>query len=177
MKINSLSKEIWRDVVGYEGLYQVSNLGRVKSLPKYHYKYEKLLHPTVKKRDGRVSVMLSKPTSKRKRISIHRLVAMAFLDNPHNYPEINHKDENPQNNCVDNLEWCTRKYNMNYGTTPKRLNLKNMKPVQYHEDDHIVRFNSIRGAKKYGFDGAGILRSIKFGVKYKGKEWEYANKQ
>ena len=171
------TNEIWKDVVGYEGLYQVSNLGRVKSLPKYHYKYEKILHPTVRKKDGRVTVMLSKSPVDRKRFSVHRLVAIAFLDNPYNYPEINHIDENPQNNCVNNLEWCTRKYNMNYGTTPKRLNLKNMKSVEYYEDGHVVRFNSIRGAKKYGFDSAGILRSIKLGIKYKGKEWKYADKQ
>ena len=171
------TKEVWRDIVGYEGLYQVSNLGRVKSLPKYHYKYEKILSLTVNKRDGRISVMLSKSPTERKRFSVHRLVAIAFLDNPHNYPEINHRDENPQNNRVNNLEWCTRKYNMSYGSTPKRLNLKNMKPVEYYEDGHVVRFNSIRGAKKYGFDGSGILRSIKYGIKYKGKEWKYANKQ
>lgn len=169
------AKENWLDVVGYEGLYQVSNFGSVKSLPKYNSKTEKILRQTINPRDGRVSVMLSKSPTDHKRVSVHRLVALAFLENPNNYPEINHKDENPQNNRVENLEWCTRKYNMNYGTTPKRLNLKNMKPVEYCEKDHVVRFASIRSAKKYGFDGSGILRSIKQGKEYKGKRWRYAD--
>ena len=168
--------EEWRDVVGYEGLYQVSNLGRVKSLPKYNRKDSYIMKPTIRKRDGRVSVILCKNPSHRKRITVHRLVAIAFVDNPHGYTEVNHKDENPQNNRADNLEWCTRKYNMNYGTTPKRLNLKNMKPVGYVDGEDIVKFPSVRSAKAFGFDGSGILMSIKTGKKYKGKEWFYANK-
>ena len=168
-------KEIWKDIKGYEGLYQVSNLGRVKSLPKYHTKYEKILHPTANIRDGRMSVLLCKSPKERKRINVHRLVAIAFLENPNNYPEINHKDENPQNNCVSNLEWCTRKYNMNYGTTPQRLNIKNMKPIKCYDGDSVMRFQSIRSAKKFGFDGSGIIKAIKTGGKYKGRRWSYAN--
>ena len=168
--------EIWRDVVGYEGLYQVSNHGRVKSLPKYNIKEERILKATPNRRDGRLSVMLCKNSTHRKRITIHRLVAFAFVENPCGYTEINHKDENPQNNRADNLEWCSHKYNMNYGTTPKRLNLKNMKSVAYKDGDKIVEFPSVRSGKAFGFDGSGILYSIRTGKKYKGKEWFYADK-
>ena len=168
--------EVWRDVVGYEGLYKVSNYGRVKSLPKYNIKEERLMSLSVSKRDGRVSVMLCKSPTEHKRITVHRLVAIAFVDNPHNYTEINHIDENPQNNRANNLEWCTHKYNMNFGTTPKRLNIKNMKPVAFADGGKTVAFVSIRSAKQYGFDSSGILKSIKTGRKYKGKEWFYVYK-
>lgn len=134
------------------------------------------MKPTVSKRDGRESVILCKSPTERKRICVHRLVAIAFVDNPYKYTEINHKDENPLNNKADNLEWCTRKYNMNYGTTPQRLNLKNMKPVYYLDENGRTDFPSIRSGKAVGFDGAGILMSIKTGKKYKGKVWFYANK-
>lgn len=172
----AVGSEVWRDVKGYEGLYMVSSYGRVKSLPKYNIKDERIMKQTVNTRDGRMSVMLCKSPADHKRFNVHRLVALAFVDNPFGYEEVNHKDEDPQNNCADNLEWCTRKYNMNYGTTPKRLNIKNMKPVAFIEGCKIVAFVSIRSAKQYGFDGAGILKSIKTGKKYKGKEWFYVYK-
>ena len=82
-------------IKGYEGLYQVSNLGRIKSLPKYNCKYEKILKLHTNKRDGRQSIMLCKDSSTRKRMLVHRLVAIAFIKNPLNLHEINHKDENP----------------------------------------------------------------------------------
>ena len=171
-----MNGEVWRDIAGYEGLYMVSNYGRVKSLPKYNIKDERIMKQTTNARDGRLSVMLCKSPTEHKRITVHRLVALAFVDNPFGYVEVNHKDENPQNNRADNLEWCTRKYNMNYGTTPKRLNIKNMKPVAYVEGGKIVAFVSVNSAKQHGFDCSGILKSIKTGRKYKGKEWFYVCK-
>lgn len=168
-------KEIWKDIKGYEGLYQVSNLGRIKSLPKYNCKYEKILKLHTNKRDGRQSIMLCKDSLTRKRMLVHRLVAITFIKNPLNLHEINHKDENPQNNSVDNLEWCTRKYNMNYGTTPSRLNIKNRKPVYGENESTLVKYEAIRWAKKDGYDGAGILYSIKNNRLYKGLKWRYAN--
>lgn len=167
--------EIWKDVIGYEGLYQVSNLGRVKSLPKYHYKNCRILKQTIRKRDGRLSVMLVKSGQKNKRITIHRLVAIAFIDNPHELIEINHIDENPKNNVVENLEWCTRKYNMNYGTTPQRLNIKNKRPVIGQNEDRRVEFDAVGYGKKDGYDSSGIIRSIKLGIRYKGLYWRYVN--
>ena len=109
-------KEIWVDVKGYEGLYQISNIGRVKS---YHYdKNGKILKLQINE-DGYYKVTLNKNKNK-KTYSVHRLVAIHFIDNPNNYSEINHKDENKQNNNFENLEWCSRKYNVNYGTGRKR---------------------------------------------------------
>ena len=107
--------EIWKNIEGYEGKYQVSNLGQVKSM----IGQEKVLHPK-KHRNGHLQIGLHKD-KKRKTMYIHRLVAQAFIPNPDNLPCVNHKDENPSNNNVDNLEWCTQKYNCNYGTRVNRI--------------------------------------------------------
>ena len=103
--------EIWKDILGYEGLYQVSNYGRVRSLK---YGKEKILKQQINT-DGYLHIDLYK-NKKRKNYNVHRLVTIAFLENPNNYPQVNHKDENKQNNHIDNLEWCDYKYNCNYGT-------------------------------------------------------------
>ena len=110
-------QEIWKDVVGYEGLYQVSNMGRVKSFcqsTKFHKQKEFILKPSLINSGYEVVTLYSK--EKRKKFQIHRLVATAFIPNPDNLPCVNHKDENKVNNCVSNLEWCTYQYNNNYGT-------------------------------------------------------------
>lgn len=109
--------EIWVDITGYEGLYQISNLGRVKSLEKkagLSNRKEKILKQHLDK-DGYVKVYLCK-NSKVRFLSVHRLIAEAFIPNPNDLPQINHKDENKQNNKIENLEWCSCKYNINYGT-------------------------------------------------------------
>ena len=111
--------EEWRDIKGYEGKYQISNLGRVKSLNYHRENREKILSNTPSK-DGYLQVNLYKE-GKRKPYSIHRLVALHFIPNPNNYEEVNHKDENKQNNTVNNLEWCTHKHNINYGTAKERM--------------------------------------------------------
>lgn len=101
-------KEIWKDIKGYEGKYQISNLGRVKSLNYNNTKKEKIIKSEITK--GYVRYRLSK-NKKLKRFLAHRLVAEAFIPNPNNYPIINHIDGNPLNNDIKNLEWCTYKYN------------------------------------------------------------------
>lgn len=114
-------KEIWKDIDGYEGLYQVSNLGRIKSLPKqdgFHFLKEKI-KTLFLKRNGYLMVSLSIKGIGKQNL-VHRIVAKAFIPNPENLPQVNHKDENKLNNRVDNLEWCTAKYNMNYGTCLER---------------------------------------------------------
>lgn len=111
--------EIWRDIKDYEGLYQVSNFGSVKSLNYNHTGKEKILS-TGKVSGGYLSVQLYK-NGKGKMYSVHRLVAQAFIPNPLNLPQVNHKDENPSNNHVDNLEWCDQKYNNNYGTRLQKV--------------------------------------------------------
>ena len=111
-------QEIWKDINDYEGLYQVSNLGRVKSLSRKYKKrviQEHIVQPSIA-HNGYLRVGLSK-NGIRKYDSIHRLVAKAFIPNPNNYNIVNHKDCNRQNNCVDNLEWCNEKYNINYKNT------------------------------------------------------------
>lgn len=103
--------EIWKPVVGYEKYYEVSNLGRVRS-----HKTEKILKPNTTRLGYQSVELFGDVGTGSKRLLIHRLVGMAFIPNPMEYPQINHKDENPSNNNVENLEWCTAKYNMNYGT-------------------------------------------------------------
>ena len=112
--------EEWRPVVGYEGLYEVSSYGRVRSLDRFYYRLHKgkVLSPT-KDRYGYLTVTLN-CNGKSKTIKIHRLVAQAFIENPDNLPQVNHKDEVKSNNCVDNLEWCSAKYNNNFGTRQER---------------------------------------------------------
>ena len=111
-------EEVWRDVFGYEGLYQVSNKGNVKSLNYRHTGVSKILTPE-KDRNGYLTVALYNNGIK-KRKSVHRLVAEDFIPNPNNLPHVNHKDEDKENNTVENLEWCSIEYNINYGTRNKR---------------------------------------------------------
>ena len=114
-----LPKQIWKDIPGYEGLYEVSNTGRVRSLNYNGTGKTKVMKLSTNKL-GYKKVGLCKD-GKRKVYFIHRLVALAFIPNPNNYPIINHKDENPSNNAVWNLEWCTQKYNINYGNCRKKI--------------------------------------------------------
>jgi len=112
--------EEWKDIKGYEGYYQVSNLGRVRSMPrtihrkKFGNVYVKCHILKSTESFGYKYVSLCKGSQKRLRI--HRLVAEAFIPNPDNLPQVNHKDEDKSNNRADNLEWCTQEYNQSYGT-------------------------------------------------------------
>ena len=103
-------EEVWKDIRGYEGLYQVSNFGNVKSLNWQGRGYPKNLTPKLLN-TNRLCVQLSLG-GKTKYYLVHRLVAMAFIPNPYGYEEINHIDENPQNNEYTNLEWCDHLYNV-----------------------------------------------------------------
>lgn len=117
-----LEREEWRDIAGYEGLYQVSNMGRVKSLNYKRTCEERVLKPA-KKKCGYLEVLLYKD-GKTKHWKVHRLVAVAFIPNPDSLPQVNHKDECKTNNNVWNLEWCTHEYNQNYGTRNERAGSK-----------------------------------------------------
>lgn len=113
---------IWKDIPNYEGLYQISNYGEILRLKSYDSKGH-LRNSRIKKQstngDGYKVVGLYKNGIETKFL-VHRLVALMFIPNPEGYAEINHKDENKQNNIVSNLEWCSRKYNINYGTAIAR---------------------------------------------------------
>ena len=125
--------------MGYEGLYLVSSDGQVKSLLS-----DKLLKPNYMT-TGYLSVELFRD-GKSKRLLIHRLVAEAFIDNPDNLPQVNHIDEVKSNNCVSNLEWCTAKYNMNYGKAAKTRHSK----IDYHAEYRkcIAKENGKKSSKK-----------------------------
>ena len=109
IKMDDRTMEIWKDVKGYEGLYQVSNLGRVKSFrksTKYGMPEEIILKPSMIN-SGYHVVSLYSPNKKKKKFQVHRLVAESFLSNKDNLPCVNHKDENKINNCSSNLEIIT----------------------------------------------------------------------
>ena len=116
-------KEIWKDIEGDEGLYQISNLGRVKSLGRIdnnNHKVKERVLKILSDKDGYSLINLYK-NGKIKTHRVHRLVAIAFIENPNNYPMINHLDENPKNNNMENLQWCTAKQNNNYGNHNKKV--------------------------------------------------------
>ena len=119
--------EEWKDIAGYDGVYQVSNCGRIRSFKKWHNSNMRILKPAIAKK-GYLMVSLSFK-GKVKHCNIHRLVAEAFLDNPNHYDQINHINENKTDNNVDNLEWCSSSYNMTYGTRAIRHSIKISKPV------------------------------------------------
>lgn len=166
-------KEIWKDIKDYEGLYQVSNWGRVKSLNYHRMGFEKILKTKVDK-DGYLTVMLNNP---RKTFKVHRLVAEAFIPNSNNYPIINHKDENKQNNVAINLEWCDVKYNNEYNNGQKRRAIKRLKPIlQYTLNNELVReWESAKQAEmEGGFNNVCICKCCKGHIKYhKGFRWSY----
>jgi len=133
-------QEIWKDVSGYEGIYQVSNIGRVKSLQRTFTLHDgrpqtkpKRILKQATSHKGYKIVKLCK-IGEEHTCQVHRLVAEAFIPNPMNLPQVNHKDENKSSNAVENLEWCTNDYNVSYGTgrlrgIQKRINGKKSKPV------------------------------------------------
>lgn len=142
-------EEQWKDIKGYEGLYQVSNYGKVKrlehkecnSIQEVRILPERILKQTFNFR-GYLKVGLSKD-NKTKHVFVHRLVAGAFIDNPNNYPQVNHKDEDKTNNCVDNLEWCTNLYNANYGTRRKQKLSNKLKRYWERKKQEVVEDGNV----------------------------------
>ncbi len=181
-------KEIWKDVVGYEGLYQVSNLGNVKSLNWQRHGYPKNLTPKLSN-TNRLGVQLSRD-GKTKYYLIHQLVAIAFIPNPRQYVEINHIDENPLNNAASNLEWCDHLYNVHCylsnhpnkskqrKATPKygkRLNLQ-IKQMSLGGDLVCVWNNSREIAVKTGMSDWSISECCRGNRKTAyGYKWQYAS--
>ena len=146
-----MKKEIWKDIKDYPN-YQVSNLGRILNIIS-----NKILKAH-KNHQGYLQVRLYK-NGKNKNCYIHRLVAEAFIPNPNHYKEINHKDENPSNSIVDNLEWCDRKYNINYGSHNERMASKKSKKVIQMDKDYLILnvFDSLQQIQKsLGFSSGNI---------------------
>lgn len=147
--------EVWKEIEGFNGDYLVSNYGRVKS---FKMKHERIMRLR-KDKDGYMLITLhnnNHVTTKK----VHRLVAQAFIPNPENLPQVNHKDENKANNIVDNLEWCTCKYNINYGAHTQKV--ANTQRGRKHTCEHIqkIRENAInkRKVKMLSLDGKVIKR-------------------
>ena len=151
--------EEWKDIVGYEGIYQVSSLGKVTSdygedFVKSIFTYKKIIKPQQKNKYK--AVWLYKPKG-RKECYIHRLVAKAFIPNPENKPCVNHIDGNKDNNRVENLEWCTYKENQHHAI---RTGL-HYKRILTNEDIINIRASketSASLAAKYNYDSSGICK-------------------
>ena len=174
--------EIWKDYKDYEGLYQASNLGRLRSLDRWVKSKSgsvrlckgKILKLCTDKY-GYLKVSLYK-NNKVKTYYVHRLVAEAFIPNPENLPEVNHKDENKLNNNAENLEWCDREYNCNFGTRNEKVAKKCSKPVvQYTLDGQFVReWESIRECDRNGFNHGAVAVCCQGKRKtHKGFIWKY----
>ena len=161
--------EIWKPIKGYDGLFDVSNLGRVKSLSKLTYCGHNHLtkqnkEDSIRKLqisvNGYITVILFK-NGVGKQHQVHRLVGEAFLDNPNDYPQINHKDENKQNNLPENLEWCTNLYNSQYGTVYHRRKEGLKRPIEQYDlnGEYIKTYSSaVDVGEIYGHGTNGIYR-------------------
>lgn len=171
--------EVWKPVAGYEGLYEISNLGKVKNRHGKNLKIP-LSHT------GYPRIELWK-NGKMKHFYVHRLVALAFVDNPEGLPQVNHKDENKKNNRSDNLEWCTQSENLNYGSH----NAKNSAARKNHPDlstpvecftksgELVCVFPSIREAERqFGVFNTSISLCCRGKVKTAGGYiWKYRESQ
>jgi hypothetical protein len=175
-------EEIWKPIKGYEGRYEVSNLGRVKSYVVDHI--NGTIRKGIKTRIGYLTVTLYDTNGNIKTHPIHRLVASAFIPNPNGYPQVNHKDEDKTNNHADNLEWCTALYNVRYGTRLARHRQSmicnphlSRKVCSVDADGNIEHFDSIGEAERVtGNSHSNIVRALKGRTKRCGKrQWFYCD--
>lgn len=146
--------EEWKDIINYEGKYQISNYGNIKSLNYHRSGEEKLIKP-LKRKDGYLKVILYK-NGKTKNYFVHKLVALMFLENPCNYNYVNHKDEDKKNNCVDNLEFCSIQYNNTYkkynrGKKNKsKINQFDLKGNLIYQWDSLKKIKELTNYSYYG---------------------------
>lgn len=166
-----MEKEVWVDIVRYEGLYQVSNLGRVKAVVNETHKVEKILEPRIHS-GGYLRVSLSK-NGKEKDFYIHRLVGEAFLPNPNNLKEINHINGYKTLNHVTNLEWCDRQQNARHAVYV--LGGNNVKKVECIETGNIYPSVS-EAARSMNGDPSGLCAHLRGRHKtFHGFHWRYAD--
>lgn len=171
--------ELWKEIKNTEGNYLVSNKGRIFAKSRmvkngdntFRYTNSHFMTPR-KQNSGYLTVHIMN-----KNKLIHRLVAEAFIDNPLNYPQVNHRDEDKTNNCVDNLEWCTSKYNMNYGNRRKKEKQSKIKLYSVQNIDTGEIFISPKEAgEKYGINNDCITLSCRGKTKRAGGyRWRYIN--
>lgn len=166
--------ELWKPIKGWEGKYEVSNLGVVKNAITGHI---------LKQHDagyGYMQVLLSRSRRNKSHALVHRLVAQAFVPNPNNLPQVNHKDENKYNNLPHNLEWCTAMYNMHYGEASK-IRWENARKalskavIQSKNGIEIARFPSLKAAAKaLGVHSSSIHQALNGRSHFcKGFQWYY----
>lgn len=187
-----MMEEIWKAIEGYEGIYEVSNLGRVRSFDRnvpalnnktgeicdYFRKGKMLTQREVL--GGYLAVNLTNTEKKRISAFVHRLVAKAFVSGYFEGADVNHKDENKHNNRADNLEWCDRQYNINYGTGKWRREKFNARPVEQLTTDGkvIARYdNTSQAARAVGCDPTtinAVCRGKPHCNTAKGYRWRYA---
>ena len=178
-----MKNEEWRDVVGYEGLYQVSDQGRVKNLERTfidkigreRYVKECILKPGMDK-GGYLRVGLC-DGEKRKTFKVHRLVCEAFHENPDNKPQVNHINEIKTDNRASNLEWATARENSNFGTRNERLGKARSKPVaQYAQDGELIKVwpSTMEVERQAGFSNGNISQAANGKYKHAyGFIWKY----
>ena len=169
--------EVWRDVVGFEGFYEVSNRGNVHSVKRKDLRGRKIGGRTLKPaydKDGYLKVILCK-NDKRAYKRVHRLVAEMFIHNPNNYPEVNHRDEVKFNNNVENLEWCDTRYNSNYGTRNERIS-KKVRAANIKTGE-VLTFSSTVEAGNKGYSSDNVSKACRGvyydGHLYRGHKWSY----
>ena len=188
--INIIEDEKWKDIKGYEGLYQVSNKARIKSLYNYKRNGTNILKPKIK--HGYYQIGLRK-NKIRKWHQLHRLIAEAFIPDKSNFKSmpyedrskinlddlvINHKDENKLNNDINNLEWCTTSYNNMYGKRMEIVKSKNSKAViKYNINNQFVEeYSSVADASRQNNVSAGNIVSVCKGRYKQIKGYIYAYK-
>ncbi len=184
-------KETWKPVPGYEDFYEVSDCGNIRSIAVFSAKYQRIIQrrsPRMLRQetshDGYKRVVLSL-YGKHRHFSVHRIVALSFLPNPGNLQEVNHKDENPANNHVFNLEWCSPSYNSNYGTLPQRISQRqtnapyhSKKVVQLSMEGKVISTfpSTCEAERQTGVSSECICRACKGRYSHAGGyKWEYGD--
>jgi hypothetical protein len=158
-------KEIWKDIKNYEGLYQISNLGRVRSLDRVDLQGRRLKGKVLAdylSGQGYFRVNLWRDGNMEHKL-VHRLVAEAFISNPENIPQVNHKDEDKSNNRVDNLEYCTALYNNTYGTRTERAAKSRERPILVTTSSGKHRFfeSGEKASKLLGLDRSAVSKCLR----------------
>lgn len=170
-------EEVWKAIDGYEGLYQVSNLGRVRSLDriKNNHFYKGKVLKELKDRDG-YSIVNLYGCKISKTHKVHRLVALAFVANPKNLHQVNHIDENKGNNAASNLEWCTPWYNLTYGSRRgSMVGIRNIKAKLTESDVQEIRRTYKKGDLTFGQSALGKKYGIshtQIGNIVRGESWK-----